>query len=113
MYAVVSHPVLDELHRPFVAHVVEKAADVRIEYPVHFLPLDAHSKRVKRLMRAAARTEPVGEALEVDLVYLIEDRHHGLLDEFVLTAAMPNGRCRPSAFGIKTRLEGCARYAPR
>src|SRR6267378_2033843 len=26
---------------------------------------------------------------------------------------MPNGRCRPSAFGIKTRLEGFARYAPR
>src|SRR6266849_4606978 len=26
---------------------------------------------------------------------------------------MPNGRCRPSAFGIKTRLEGSARYAPR
>ena len=28
-------------------------------------------------------------------------------------AAMPNGRCRPSAFGIYTLREGCARYAPR
>jgi hypothetical protein len=34
-------------------------------------------------MRAAARSEPIREALEVDLVYLIEDRHHGLLDDFV------------------------------
>ena len=76
--------MLDELHRPFVAHVVEEATDVRIEHPVHLLPLDAHRQRVKRLMRAAARTEPVREALEVDLVYLIEDRHHGLLDDFVL-----------------------------
>src|ERR1700751_204743 len=34
-------------------------------------------------MRTAARTEPVGEALEVDLINLIEDRHHGLLDDFI------------------------------
>ena len=60
----VSHPMLDELYRPFVAHVVEEAADVRIEYPVHFLRLDAHRRYVKRLMWAATRTEPVGEALE-------------------------------------------------
>ena len=39
---------------------------------------------VKRLMRAAARTEPVGEALEVDLIDLVEDRHHSLLDDPVL-----------------------------
>jgi hypothetical protein len=35
-------------------------------------------------MRAAARTEPVGEALEVDLIDLVEDRHHSLLDDPVL-----------------------------
>src|SRR5215467_5899064 len=29
-------------------------------------------------------SEPVREALEVDLVYLAEDRHHGLLNDFVL-----------------------------
>jgi len=34
-------------------------------------------------MWAAPRSEPIREALEVDLVYLIEDRHHGLLDYFV------------------------------
>jgi hypothetical protein len=34
-------------------------------------------------MRAAARSEPVGEAFEVDLINLIEDRHHSLLDDLV------------------------------
>ena len=29
------------------------------------------------------------------------------------SAAMPSGCCRPSAFGIKTLLEGFARYVPR
>jgi hypothetical protein len=34
-------------------------------------------------MRAAPRSEPVGEALEVDLINLVEDRHHSLLDDLV------------------------------
>ena len=75
--------MLDELSRPLVAHVIEEAADVRIEHPVHLLPLQSYHERIERLMRTAARTEPVGEALEVDLINLIEDRHHGLLDDFV------------------------------
>src|SRR5260370_32936636 len=76
--------MLDELHCPFVAHVIEEATDVRIEHPVHPLPLDAHRQRVKRLMRAATGTEPIRKAPEVDLVNLVEDRHHGLLDDLVL-----------------------------
>jgi len=72
-----------KLDRPLVAHVIEEATDVRIDHPVHFLPLQSHNQRIERLMGAAARTEPVGEALEVDLINLIEDRHHGLLDDFV------------------------------
>jgi hypothetical protein len=35
-------------------------------------------------MGTAARTKTIREALEVDLIYLIEDRHHGLLDDLVL-----------------------------
>src|SRR5215472_3352052 len=42
-------------------------------------------------MRAASRTKPVGEALEVDLIDLIEDRHHGLLDDFVFQCR--DGQC--------------------
>ncbi len=82
-YSGIGHPVLDELSRPRVAHVIEEATDVRIEHPVHLLPLQSNHERIERLMRTAARTEPVGEALEVDLINLIEDRHHGLLDDFV------------------------------
>ncbi len=82
-YAAIGHPVLDELSRPPVAHVIEEATDVRIEHPVHLLPLQSDHERIQRLMRTAARAEPVREALEVDLINLIEDRHHGLLDDFV------------------------------
>src|SRR6266446_7833884 len=69
-YPPISHPMLDELHRPFVAQVIEEATNVGIEYPVHSLPLDAHRQRVQRLMRAATGTEPVRDALEVDPVGL-------------------------------------------
>jgi hypothetical protein len=61
--------MLDELHRPFVAHVIEEATDVGIEHPVHPLPLNAHGQRVKRLMRAATGPEPVREAFGVDLIF--------------------------------------------
>src|SRR5260370_2508632 len=83
-YPPIGHSMREELHRPFVAHIVEEATDVGIEHPVHPLPLDAHSQRVQRLMRAATGTEPVRKALEVDLIDLVEDRHHGLLNDFVL-----------------------------
>src|SRR4029077_1594254 len=76
--------MLDELHRPFVAQVIEEATDVGIEHPVHPLSLDAHRQRVQRLVRAASRTEPIRKALEVDLIDLVEDRHYGLLNDFVL-----------------------------
>src|SRR5258706_4262241 len=76
--------MLDELHHPLVAQIIEEATDVGIKHPVHPLPLDAHRQRVQRLMRAATGTKPVREAFEVDLIYLVEDRHHGLLDDFVL-----------------------------
>jgi hypothetical protein len=35
-------------------------------------------------MWAATGPEPVREALEVDLLDLVEDRHHRLLDDLVL-----------------------------
>src|SRR5712691_10639186 len=83
-YPAIGHPMLDELHGPFVAQVIEEATDVGIEHPVHPLPLDAHRQRVQRLMRAATGTEPVRKALEVDLIDLVEDRHHGLLNDLVI-----------------------------
>src|SRR6266550_5093466 len=76
--------MLDELHSPLVVHIVKETTNVRIEHPVHSLPLDARRQRVQRLMRAASGPEPVRKAFEVDLVDLIESRHHGLLNDFVL-----------------------------
>jgi hypothetical protein len=46
--------------------------------------LSANRQRIESLMRAASGSEPVGEALEVDLIDSVEDRHHGLLNDFVL-----------------------------
>src|SRR5216684_1759529 len=83
-YPAIGHPMLNELHRPFVAQVIEEATDVGVEHPVHPLPLDAHRQRIKRLMRAASGTEPIRKALEVDLIDLVEDRHHSLLNDLVL-----------------------------
>jgi site-specific DNA recombinase len=82
--SAISHPMLDELHRPLVAHVVKEPANVRIEHPIHSLPDQSHIQRVQRLMRVPSRTESVRKAFEVDLIYLIEDRHHSLLNNLVL-----------------------------
>ena len=63
--------------------VSEEAPNVGVEHPVHALPLDAHRQRVQRLVRATTGPKTVREALEVDLVDLVEDRHHSLLNDFV------------------------------
>jgi hypothetical protein len=76
--------MVDELHGPLVAHVVKEATNVRIEHPVHPLPLDAHSQCVERLMRAATGSKSIRKAFEVDLINLVENRHHSLMNYFVL-----------------------------
>jgi hypothetical protein len=48
--------------------------------PAHSLPLDSHCQRVQRLVRVATRPEPIRDPLEVHRVYLINDGHHGLLN---------------------------------
>src|SRR5580704_9362511 len=60
--------------------------------PVHSLPLNAHRQRVQRLMRAATGTEPVREALEIDLIDLVED---------------------PSLPSLRGRLPSLVRLVPR
>jgi hypothetical protein len=52
--------MLDELHGPFVAHVVKEATNVRIQDPVHSLPLDAHRQGFERLMRAGINPNGFG-----------------------------------------------------
>jgi hypothetical protein len=80
---VIGYAVLNELHRPFVAHVVKEPSNVGVEYPVHPLPLDSHRQRVQRLVWVTPGPESVREALEVHLVNLIENGHHGLLYDLV------------------------------
>jgi site-specific DNA recombinase len=82
--AMVGHAVPDTLHRPFVVHLVKEPTDVRIQHPVHPLPMEAHTQRIQRLVRAAPRPEPVRKAFEVHLVNFVENGHHGLLNDFVL-----------------------------
>src|SRR5437660_11575209 len=93
--------MLDELHHPFVAQVIEETTDVGIKHPVHPLPLNAHRQRVQRLMRAATGTKPVREAFEVDLIYLVEDRHHSLLNYFVLQCCDAQRTLPPVSFRNK------------
>src|SRR5260370_25579483 len=76
MNSLVGESVLDEPHRPFVTHVVEKATYVRIHDPVHSLPLDSHDQRIQRVVRAPPRPESVTETPEILLIDCVEDRHH-------------------------------------
>src|SRR5216683_870193 len=79
----IGYAVLDKLHHPFVTHIVKEASNVGVKHPVHVLPLEAHRQRVQRLVRAASGTEPIRESLEVHLINLVENGHHGLLYDFV------------------------------
>src|SRR5262252_780852 len=76
--------MLNKLHGPFVRQIVEKSSNVRVKHPVHSLRLDSRRQRIQRLVRVASRPKPVREAFEVHLINLIENGHHGLLDDFVL-----------------------------
>src|ERR1019366_7414703 len=106
-YPGIGHAMRDELHDPLAAHVVEEATNVRIKHPVHSLPLDARRQRVQRLMRAATGPEPVRKAFEVDLIDLIEDRHHSLLNNFVLQCSDAQRTLsphRPSEYRLVVRV---------
>src|SRR5664279_5817992 len=64
--------------------MVKEPPNVRIEHPVHPLRLDTHTERIQRLMGVASRPEPIRKAFEVHLINLIENGHHGLLNNLVL-----------------------------
>src|SRR6266508_1891883 len=64
--------------------LAEEVADIRVEHPVHLLPRDPDRQRVQRIMRAASRPEPVGEAPEIRLVHSVEHLDDGPLNDLVL-----------------------------
>ncbi len=80
----VRDPVLKELQKPRLVEAPEEIADVRVEHPVHLLPLDPDRERIQRIMRAAPRPEPVGETEEVHLVDRVQHLDDGPLDDLVL-----------------------------
>jgi hypothetical protein len=46
--------------------------------------MDPHTQRIQRLVRATTGPEPIRKAFEVHLINLVENGHHGLLNDFVL-----------------------------
>jgi hypothetical protein len=43
-----------------------------------------HAQRIQRLVWASTGPEPIRKALEVHLIYLVEDGHDGLLNNLIL-----------------------------
>jgi hypothetical protein len=80
---------LDELDQLFMRNVIEKAFPIQIENPAHPLPLDRHIQRIQRHRLPTPRSEPVTEPPKILFVYRVEDRNHGLLDDFILQRRNP------------------------
>ena len=70
-------------------NVIEKSTNVQVEYPVHLFPSQSHCQRIQRIVLFSPRPESVGESQKILFVYLVKDRHHGLLNNFVLQRGNP------------------------
>ena len=99
--------------------MIEEAADVGIEHPVHALAHDRCPQRRQSLVRVPPRPEAVGEPEEVDFVDGAQRLGHRALDDLVLqgrhTERTPPSICfrdvdtpdrlRPVASGVDARAE--------
>ena len=83
--------MLDKLDQPAVINRPEEITDVCVRHPVHGLPHDADPQRVQRIVRTAPGPKSVGEPQEVLVVNRVEDRHDGLLNDFVLQGGDAQG----------------------
>jgi hypothetical protein len=81
--------MLDELQKPIVSNFIEKAPDVSVKNPIHFLPHDSYPERIQRIMLASPVSETIREPQKVLFVNLIEDRHHCVLDDLVFQRSDP------------------------
>ena len=81
--APVRHPVLDELHQPFVRKRIEKAANVQIQHPVHLLRQQSGVERIQRVMLASPRSESVRKVEEIRFVDSVQHFDGCALDDFV------------------------------
>ena len=60
--ARVADPVLNEADQPLMAHRIEERLNIGVQYEVHFPAVDPNPERVKRIVRAASRSESVRES---------------------------------------------------
>ena len=81
--------MLQKLQQPLVVNVVKEAADIRIQYPVHFLRLDADAEGVQGAVTASSGTIAVTETLKVLFVDAFENRPYSPLDNLVLQRGDP------------------------
>ena len=90
----VPDPILKEPDQPVPRDGIEERADVAVDHPVDFPPVDGDGERVKRIMRPAPRSKPVAEAEEGRLVdRRQDDLHHRLLDDLVLQRGNAEQSC--------------------
>jgi len=75
--------MLHKLEQPTFIEFVEKVANICVKNVVHSLLFDCDGQRIQRIVLAAPRPEPVGEAEKVFLINLVEDGNRGLLDDLV------------------------------
>src|SRR5467141_2143340 len=93
--APICNPMLNELHKPFVGKSIEKALDVQIEHPVHFLRQQSGVERVQRLMLAAPWSEPVRKIEKASFVDGIQHLDRRALDAFVFQRRDPERSLPP------------------
>src|SRR6266581_450889 len=81
--APICYPMLNELDQPFVGNPVEKAANVKVEHPVHLPRQHSRVERVQRLMLVSPRSEPVRKAEKIRFVDGVQHLDRGTLDDLV------------------------------
>ncbi len=63
--------------------MVQKGPDVQVENPIHLLAHDPNPQRVQCILWTAPRPESVAEAEKVLFPYLVKNRSHRVLNDFV------------------------------
>src|SRR5260370_24442427 len=66
--ALIGHPMLDALDKPFVGKPIEKTFNVKIAHPFHLSRQHSRVQRIQRLVRTSSWPEPVREAEKIRFV---------------------------------------------
>ena len=92
-----------------MGHGIEKALDIRVQHPVHLLPVNPSVESVQRIVLAAPRSESIREAKKILLVDRLQNVHDRLLDDLVLqaqNAQWPLGRRRQLSWPVSDNYLG-------